>query len=80
MLFFDGLQDALMGTSDTWMPDGSKAMRAVYSGEKMIEVFMAQGMTEDEAVEWISFNVEGAYVGEQTPIVYWPYDPELDDA
>ena len=78
MLFFDGLQDALVGTTDAWMPDGRKVMRAVYSGEKMLEVFMSQGMTEDEALEWISFNVEGAYVGDHTPIVFWPYDPEFD--
>ena len=28
-------------------------------------------MTSDEALEYIEFNIEGAYVGEQTPIVMW---------
>ena len=28
-------------------------------------------MTADEALEYIEFDIEGAYVGEQTPIVMW---------
>lgn len=78
MVLFDGLQEALVGTSDVWHPDGSKVQRAVYSGEKMVQVFMNQGMNEGEAIEWIAFNVEGAYVGESTPIVFWDYTPEID--
>jgi hypothetical protein len=26
----------------------------------------------DEAEEYISYNIEGAYVGETTPIIVWP--------
>jgi hypothetical protein len=26
-----------------------------------------EGMTDEEAVEWMEFNVVGAYVGERTP-------------
>ena len=29
---------------------------------------MKDGMTEGQACEYMSFNVEGAYVGEGTPI------------
>lgn len=78
MITFDGLDDAKVGVSDVWMTDGTKVQRAVYSGDKMVQVFMAQGMNEGEAIEWISFNVEGAYVGEATPIVFWDYTPEID--
>jgi hypothetical protein len=33
-------------------------LRAVYDGNKMVDHFVGQGMTEEEALEWISFNVE----------------------
>lgn len=74
MVLFDGLEQALVGYSDVWHPDGSKVQRAIYDGEKVLQCVMDDGMTEDEAIEWIEFNVEGAYVGEDTPIIYWPVD------
>ena len=74
MLLFDGLEKALVGCSDVWHPDGNKVQRAVYDGNKIFQHFVDSGMTENEAMEWIEFNVEGAYVGEATPIVYWPVD------
>jgi hypothetical protein len=76
MVLFEGLESAMVGVSDVWHPDGSKVERAVYDGEKMVQHFMDDGMTDEEAREWISFNVEGAYVGEATPIVYWDYAQE----
>jgi hypothetical protein len=74
MTLFDGLEDALVGYSDVWMADGERVQRAVYSGEKMIEIFMQQGMTDEEAAEWISFNVDRVYVGSSTPIIFWAYE------
>tara|TARA_R110000824_G_scaffold264523_1_gene453354 strand:- start:483 stop:764 length:282 start_codon:yes stop_codon:yes gene_type:complete len=48
---------------------GDECPKAVYSEEKVIEVFVKRdGMTWDEAVEFFDFNVKGAYVGEQTPL------------
>lgn len=41
----------------------------VYDRQKLVEAFMAEGMDEEEADEWVSFNVEGAYVGERTPLI-----------
>ena len=55
---------------------------AAYSYEKLVEVFVEQGMTELEAVEWIDFNIAGAYVGEYTPIIIYQellYDFEEDE-
>lgn len=53
----------------------------MYDGDKMVEHFMQTGMTEDEAHEWIDFNVEGAYVGESTPVVFWQwFSVDEDDA
>jgi hypothetical protein len=32
------------------------------------------GMTAEEAREYIEFNIEGAYMGPDTPILVWPDD------
>lgn len=59
-ILWDGCDDALIGIT----PNGE----AVYSIEKLWDVFIAQGMTEEEAVEWVDYNILGAYVGDFTPI------------
>ena len=59
-LFADGHDHAIMGYSS----DG----RVVYSADQIIGGRMNQGMTNEEAVEYFHFNIEGAYVGEFTPI------------
>ena len=43
--------------------------RVVYSRAKLEECFVAEGMTCEEADEWVSYNIVGAYVGSGTPIV-----------
>jgi hypothetical protein len=81
MIVFNGLEEAFVGHSEVWLTNGAKVLRSVYDGDKMVKHFMDQGMTEDEAREWISFNVEGAYVGESTPVVFWQGFPiDLDEA
>lgn len=52
----------------------------VYDRRKLIQAFMDQGMTSEEASEWISFNIEGAYVGETTPIIMEPIDNGKSDS
>lgn len=59
-LLVDGFDTAIIGTSE--------CMRVVYSIEKMLEVLMLDGMTEEDAWEHLSFNILCAYVGEFTPI------------
>ena len=59
----DGLDEAFLGISCGFGPT-----KAVYDWDKCVEIFKERyGMTRDEAVEWMDFNVTGAYVGEQTP-------------
>ena len=63
ILLADGLEDAFIGVSCGFGPS-----KAVYDWDKCVEIFMTRDkMTYEEAVEWIDFNVTGAYVGEQTP-------------
>tara|TARA_Y100000310_G_C20558236_1_gene751671 strand:+ start:874 stop:1185 length:312 start_codon:yes stop_codon:yes gene_type:complete len=50
--------------------------KAVYSKEKVIEVFVKRdGMTWEEAVEFFDFNVGGSYMGEQTPLFIETFEP-----
>lgn len=60
-LFADGLDDAIIGV------DG-ETMRVIYSVAKCIEIFMEQGMSQEEAIEYFDFNTRGSYMGEKTPI------------
>lgn len=48
----------------------------IYSVDKLIECFMKEGMTYEEAEEWISYNTARAcdYMGEFKPIL--SYDVE----
>ncbi len=43
--------------------------RAIYQASKIIEILQNRdGMTEEEAEEFFTFNISGAYVGQSTPI------------
>jgi hypothetical protein len=41
----------------------------VYCRHQILLALMSDGMTESEADEYISYNIEGAYVGETTPLI-----------
>ena len=57
----DGLDDSIEG----YDKDG----RIIYSVYNIIETLMQRDeMSEEEAWEHYSFNIEGAYLGEYTPI------------
>jgi len=60
LLLATGFDDAIIGVED-----GS--MRVIYSISKMINVLM-KDMDEEEAWEYLEYNVLQAYVGEKTPI------------
>lgn len=64
-LLADGLEDAFIG----YTVNHHHAHVAVYDYGKCIEVLVARdGMTHEEADEFLSFNTLGAYVGENGPI------------
>ena len=66
LLSADGFEDCVIGVAYDKM---TSVHRLVYSRAKCISVLVARdGMTFEEAVEYFDFNVEGAYVGEKTPI------------
>ena len=57
----DGFEDALVGCTY-----GANVV-AVYDINKMIEVLIEEGMEYEDAVEFLDYNVVGAYVGDKTP-------------
>lgn len=63
-LLCDGFEGALIGIGQQF-----NRYLAVYSLDKARQVLIDRdGMTYEEADEFISFNVTGAWVGENTPI------------
>jgi hypothetical protein len=55
----DGFDDAIIGITS----DG----KLVYSIETIIKI-LKKDMSEDDAYEYFYFNIEGAYLGENTPV------------
>ena len=68
---WDDLDDSIIGQASIW--NGNKRVEVlVYDADKMIKVFVDRdGMSEEEATEYILFNIEGAYIGEDTPVLVW---------
>lgn len=70
-LLADGFDEALIGFSQRM----NEPMLAVYAYEKMVQILMDNDdLSYDDAVEYVDFNVVGAWVGEQTPIIVMPID------
>ena len=63
VMLADGFEDAFLGVARQF----NSPPFTVYDRNKCIEILTEQGIDEDEAEEYFSFNVEGAYVGESTP-------------
>lgn len=75
VLYAVGFEAALIGV-------GTQHTRplAVYDWDKCVEILMARdGMTEDEAIDYMDVNVTGAYVGEGTPIFVQQGDVDGDE-
>tara|TARA_S200002703_G_scaffold152813_1_gene153635 strand:- start:422 stop:649 length:228 start_codon:yes stop_codon:yes gene_type:complete len=51
-----------------------------YDKEKVLAKLQAQGMSEDDAIEFHRFNQAGAWVGDLTPcFITLDNDPNLDE-
>jgi len=44
---------------------------AIYSHQLLVEHFIGQGMSEEEAVEYVDYNIVGSWVGDMTPIILY---------
>lgn len=74
MLKIDGYDHAILGPAYIWR-DQTLVNVLVYDAEKIRDHLVNKdGMTMEEAREYIEFNIEGAYMGIHTPVLVWPYD------
>jgi len=70
ILVIDGMDEAIIGFARRC----GQPTIAVYDYNVLVSLHCKMGMTEEEAVEYISFNIEGAWVGEGTPALVVPLD------
>lgn len=73
MIKYDGYDEAIIGPAHIWR-DSTTVSVLVYDAEKIREVLMRDGMDAEEAREFIEFNIEGGYLGIETPVLVWPND------
>lgn len=64
LLVADGFDAAIIAVSE-----GVMEPVVCYNYDKCVEILITRdGMTEEDALEHMSFNVTGAYVGPRTPL------------
>lgn len=74
MIKLDGYDDAIIGPAMVWSGQ-TMDKRLVYDAEMIREILMHRdGMSSEDAREFIEFNIEGAYVGPNTPVLVWNED------
>jgi hypothetical protein len=57
----DGFDDAIIGVEPL-------SGKVIYNIDRMVQVLNEEGLSTEEAIEYLDYNVLNAYVGEQTPI------------
>jgi|DEB0MinimDraft_3_1074331.scaffolds.fasta_scaffold128169_2 hypothetical protein len=63
---WDGFDDAIAGTIT---PFGGQETLC-YRYRNMVDILVSRdGMTEEEAEEYVEYNILGAWVGETTPLI-----------
>jgi hypothetical protein len=77
MIKYDGYDEAIMGVANIWRNNTTVSV-LVYDAEKIREIIMKDGCSADEAREFIEFNIEGGYLGIETPVLVWT-DDEWDE-
>lgn len=62
ILKIDGFDKAVIGVQEGIQP------RLVYDLWKIVDV-LTEDMSEEDALDYIAYNITGAYVGESTPVI-----------
>lgn len=62
-LLADGFEAALVGIGTHFTTDV-----AIYDYAKCVEILCGEGMSEEEALEHMEYNVTGGWVGPNTPV------------
>lgn len=67
IFFADGLDEAIIGFEpNLW--------RVVYSRNRCIEIIAAEGMSTEDALDYLEYNTFNTYMGDNTPL--WVEDFE----
>lgn len=61
LLQADGFDDAIIGLEPL-------SGKVIYDIDLMVSVLVDEGLSSEEAIEYLDYNVLNAYVGENTPI------------
>jgi len=64
-LLLNEAESAIVG----WFERCGQVPVLIYDYEKLVAHFVKEGMDKDEAEEWISSNIEGAWMGKGTPAI-----------
>lgn len=71
-LLASGFEDAIIG-----LDTSNEPFRVIYDKQIMADILQQRdGMNEEDAWEYLQYNVFGAYVGEGTPIYGYQGDHE----
>jgi len=74
MIKYDGYDEAIIGPAYIWR-DHTQVKVLVYDAEGIREILMKRdGMSSEDAREFIEFNIEGGYLGPHTPVLVWKDD------
>lgn len=65
---FDGFDEAVIGYTHLM----NRGTVLVYDYQKIAYTLMEQGMSEDEAFEYVDYNIVGLWAGEKTPVILMP--------
>ena len=69
-LLADGFDNALVG----WGHQASREPVAISNYDKCVEILVKEGSSEEDAIEWMEYNVVSAWYGENTPIFMRQFD------
>ena len=75
----EGFDEDIIGITDGAF---DPTIRLVYDIDKCVDILMQRDdMTREEAMDFFTFNVSGAYVGEGTPLYVWSMSfKDMEDA
>ena len=72
MLKADGFDEAIIGVTYDMVVQKE---RLIYSVDKCVEILVKRDeMTPEEAIEYMDFNVLGAYIGKDQPVFLSEYE------
>ena len=64
-MIMEGRESALVGLGSRC----GQPILAVYDRDLLLESFISDGMSAEEAEDWVGYNIDGGWNGDKTPII-----------